>query len=442
MKTSDELRQERSSILDKMEALNERAKDRNFTDDEKAQWSDYEKSVSDLEDRIKREERAEEIASEKAEEIAKARQQQRAKDKPRGGEEKDKRTIVNEYRFTRAMQALLPNGKLEGLEKEMHEEAEREARQSGQTISGVGAPSFLVKLQKRDLVVGTDTAGGHTVATELDGFIEPLTPRLKVLDLGAMLLDGLQGNIAVPRQTSISSATWEGETDANAESEPAFDQVTMTPKRLGAFTEMSKQLLVQSTLGVERLVRSDLSRSIAIALDSAAINGSGSAPIPLGILNTSGIGSVAIGTNGGAITRDHLVKLLAEIETDNADISTLSFLSTPGVKAKLMTTKVDAGSGRFVWEEGSGTLLGYRAESSTQVPSNLTKGTGTNLHAVLFGAWNQLMIGQWSGVDLVLDPYTKAKNAVVNIVINGWYDTAVRHPESFAAIVDADATIS
>lgn len=440
MKRSDELRQERQGILDQMEALNETAKDRNFTDEEQRQWNEFETQEKALMNRITREERAEQIAQERADQMAAQKRIDKAANG--GGEKREKSKIYKEYRFTRAMNSLLPHQKLDGLEREMHDEAVTEARASGQTVTGVGVPAFMIDLQQRDLVVGTDTAGGHTVATELDGFIGPLRPKVRVLELGAQLLDNLQGNIAIPRQTSITSATWEGETDANAESEPAFDQVTMSPKRLGAFTEMSKQLIVQSTLGIERLVRNDLAGAIGLGIDLAAINGSGASNVPEGILQATGIGSVAIGTNGGAPTRDHLVSLLNEIEQDNADLGAMAFLSTPGIKAKLMTTKVDAGSGRFVWEEGAGSLLGYRAAVSTQVPSNLTKGSGTNLHAILFGVWNQLIIGQWAGLDLVLDPYTKSKNAVVNIVINSWYDVAVRHPEAFAAIVDADATIS
>lgn len=446
MKQSVELRQERSSVLGKMEALNKLADGRNFTEEEKRQWDALDQEAKDLMARIEREERAEEIAQERADAEAKRIENQRRIDRQgKGGEEAEKAKLAKEYRFTKALRALLPHGKLEGAEKEMHQEAENEARSNGVSITGIGAPSFMVDYshnQKRDLVVGTDSAGGYTVPDQMQGFIAPLRPRVRVLQLGAQLLTGLQGNIPIPRQTGYTAATWEGETDANAESTPTFDQPSMTPHRLGAYTEYSKQLLVQSSLGIENLVRNDLSQAIGLGLDLGAINGSGTDPVIEGILNTTGIGSVAIGTNGGAPTRDHLVKLMNEIAIDDADIDTMAFLTTPGVKSKLMLTKVDAGSGQFVWSEGGSSLIGYRAETSTQVPSNLTKGSGTNLHAIIFGVWNQLMIGQWAGVDLVLDPYTKSKNAVVTIVVNSWYDTLVRHPESFAAVVDADATIA
>lgn len=446
MKRSDELRQERSGVLDKMTALNSLAKDRSFTEEEQRQWNDLENLEKELLSRVNREERAEEIAAEKAASEAKRQEIQRKKDKEgTSGEEVDKRKIVNNYRFTKALRSLLPHGKLEGLEKEMHEEAESEARTNSVALTGVGAPSFLIDMRranKRNLVVGTDADGGYTVPDQMRDFIGPLTPKVRVLELGATLLTGLQGNIPIPRQTAIASATWEGEVDANAETTPTFDQPSMSPKRLGAFTEYSKQLLVQSSIGIEQLVRNDLARAIGLGLDSAAINGSGTAPVPEGILNVTGIGSVAMGTNGGAPDRDALVKLINEIKTDDADIGEMAFLTTPGIEAKLMTTKVDAGSGQFVWPMAGQGLLGYRTATSTQVPSDLTKGTGTNLHAIIFGVWSQLMIGQWAGVDLVLDPYTKAKNASVNIVVNSWYDLLVRHVESFAAIKDADATIA
>ena len=255
--------------------------------------------------------------------------------------------------------------------------------------------------------------------------------------LGATVLTGLMGNVDFPRNDADATAVWEGENDANAETSPTFDRIQFSPKRLGAFTDISKQLMVQSSLDVEAFVRRRLSFAIAKALDSAAINGSGTAPEPRGILNTSGIGSVVGGTNGAVPDWADIVDLETEVAIDDADLGRLAYLTTPGIRGKLKKTLVDSGSGIFIWGTNSTEINGYRAAVSTQIPSTLTKGSASNCHAIIFGNWEELLIGQWAGVDIVVDPYSGAKNALVTLVVNSWWDVAVRHPASFAAMKDA-----
>jgi HK97 family phage major capsid protein len=290
--------------------------------------------------------------------------------------------------------------------------------------------------KRADLVAGTDTAGGHTVPTSTESLIPILRPRMRVESLGATVLSGLSGNLDFPKQDGASVAVWEGETDENAQSDATFKKLTMSPKRVGAFTKFSKQLLAQSSISVENFVRNDLEIAIALAVDAAAINGSGAGNQPTGLLNTTGIGSVAIGANGGAATRNQLVDLESAIAAENADEGVLAFLTTPGVRGALRKTKTDAGSGIFVWGEMANTLLGYNAQVSTQVPSNLTKGSGTNLHAMLFGDFSKLVLGNWAGLDIVIDPYTLATQAMVKVTVNSWWDIMVRYPKAFSAIKD------
>jgi hypothetical protein len=137
------------------------------------------------------------------------------------------------------------------------------------------------------------------------------------------------------------------------------------------------------------------------------------------------------------------------LETDttsaNGVFNRAGYLTTPGVRGALKTTEKANNTGMFVYQDGAtvgeGTMNGYRSLVSTLVPSDLTKGTGTNLHAILFSCdWSELLIGQWAGIDLVVDPYTSAKNALVTLVINSWWDIAVRHAASFSAVLDADLT--
>lgn len=460
MKKSIELKQERAAVLDKMQALNAKAESRSFSDAEQKEWNDLKAEAERLKREIESAEQRESYAAEfennkpgagtdKKPEVHFRRGQQNSDDDDNGGEPdseaREKVKLSRRFRLLRAIDLAAKGKGLDGVEMEMYKEAEHEARELGLNIEGnVAVPSWMIRAggERRDLTAGTTTQGGHTIETELRELIPLLEPRLQVEALGATMLRGLRGNVDFPKGNADAAAVWEGENDANAETSPTFDKISMSPNRLGAFTDISKQLIAQSSIDVENYVRNRLNFAVQKALDAAAINGSGSSNEPTGILNTSGIGSVAIGTNGGVPTWDHLVDLETEIAIDNADMGNLAYLTTPGIRGKLKKTLVDSGSGLFVWDQrfnpsGNG-VNGYRAEVSTQVPSTLTKGTSSGIcHAIIFANWSELLIGQWAGIDLVVDPYTGAKNALVTLVINSWWDIAVRHPESFAAIKDA-----
>lgn len=360
------------------------------------------------------------------------------------GEKGEKKKMQKRHSITKAVAAAaFPNNQrcqLSGLELEMHQEAENEARNFGRSIEGVGVPSFFMRkelMEERALTVGTPANGGNTVATDLGAMIPYLQPRLQVEALGATILTGLTSNLDLPKNDGISSATWEGETDPNAETAPTFSKKSLTPKRLGAYTDFSKQLLLQSNLSIDTLVTRQLERAIRIKLDSSAINGSGAGGEPEGILNMTGIGNVAMGTNGAVPTRAKLIDLISAIAAEDADMGRLAFLTTPGIRGQLQKTATDAGSGLFVWSNPE-ELLGYRAAVSTQVPSNLDKGTSSGVcHAILYGNWEEFIMAQWGGLDLVIDPYTKATTSEVRIVANSWWDFAAKHVKSFAAIQDA-----
>ena len=198
---------------------------------------------------------------------------------------------------------------------------------------------------------------------------------------------------------------------------------------------MSKQLLAQSNIDVSAFVASDLGMATAIAIDAAAINGSGSSNQPEGILNVTGIGDVAGGTNGLLPTWANIIGLESEIASANADVSKLAYLTTPGMRGALKGVAKDAGSGMFIWDGAE--MNGYGAHVSTQTPSGLTKGSNTDCHAIIFGNWAELLIGYWGAIDLVVDPYTAAGTSQVKIYINEFVDVAVRHAASFAAMLDA-----
>jgi hypothetical protein len=136
-----------------------------------------------------------------------------------------------------------------------------------------------------------------------------------------------------------------------------------------------------------------------------------------------------------------MIALIAAVDVADASVENMAFLSNAKAKAKLMATKLDAGSGRFLLENITN-LLGYRAAFSNQVPSNLSKGSGSDLSAVIFGDFRQLLVGGWGGMDLVVDPYTKARNGMVALTINSFWDAGVRQPKAFSVMKDAITTLS
>lgn len=312
------------------------------------------------------------------------------------------------------------------------------ADRQGREVKGVVVPHDVLR---RELNVGTPTAGGNLVATNLmaGDFITLLRNAMVLDGLGMRMMTGLVGNIAIPRLTGGATAYWVDESAAPTASQQAFDQVAMSPKTLGARTPISRKLLLQNSLDAEALVRNDLATVLALELQRAAINGSGTAPEPRGILNVSGIGAVVGGTNGAAPTWGNVIELETDVSVANADIGSLAYLTNAKVRGKLKSTEQFATTnGRPVWQDGNTPLNGYRAGVTNAVPSNLTKGTSSGVcSAIIFGNWADLITGLWGGLELQVDPYSSGDTGSVVVRVFQDADVAVRHAQSFSAMVDA-----
>lgn len=323
---------------------------------------------------------------------------------------------------------------LTGLEKEMAEEAVKESQRNGQSLNGLGIP-YIILANKRAAAgqnVTTAADGGNLVGKEPVTYIEALREALILNALGANFITGLVGNVPMVRGTSVNAA-WGGETDSSSTTKKSTTKVEMSPKRLAITTAYSKQLLIQSSPDIEMILMMDMVAAHAVALQKAAIVGGGSNE-PVGILSTSGIGSVVIGDNGGAITWPKLVELETKVSTSNALLGNLAYLTNSKVAGALKTIERASNTARFIMENGEAN--GYKVAQTNSVPSNLSKGTGTNLSAMIFGNFNDLIVGQWGGLDIVVDPYTLKKTGEIETTINAFHDVFVRRIESFAAIKD------
>lgn len=355
------------------------------------------------------------------------------------------------YSLVRAINAYANNDwSKAGFERECSQEI---AKRLGKDSKGFFVPVKdlrMVDIQKRaPYAAGASNTGGATIQTDVlaENFIDILRNRLVCMRLGATMLSGLTGNVAIPRQTSATSSYWVAENGAITQSEATFDQLPMSPKTIAARSQLSRQILQQSSIDIEQFVRNDFAQIIALGIDRAVIAGTGLNNEPTGILNTAGIGSVALGTNGAAPTWASIVRLETEVSQDNADVGRLGYLTNPKVRGTLKTTLKSASSvSEFIWQDtsisdGVGQVNGYTAMSSNQVPSNLTKGTGTGLSAVIFGNWADIIVGEWGVLEILPNPYGAGYNSgAVDMRVMQTVDIGIRHPESFAVITDAVTT--
>lgn len=335
------------------------------------------------------------------------------------------KNVQKQYRFAEAVQALR-SGKMEGFVKEMHEEALREAAHCGIRDYGAGImiPAFVQ--QQRDMTAGTTTEGGYTVQTDVGELIPFLDPQGVLSRLGVDFMSGLVGNIDFPRNDGTATAVWAGEQTTSTETSPTFDRVQFAPNRLTAYTEISSQIMRQSQIMIENMVRNRLMRARDNALDVAALTGGGGTA-PTGITGAGGVNVISVAASP---TWAKIVDFETQVSSDDAAFGdSLAYLTTPQVAGILKGVKRDVAGNGFIWEgnnTGTGNINGYRALTSTLVP------TGSGGHYMFFGNWNQLKVGQWGGTELLLNPYTRLKDATIELVLNTWHDIAVAQGKAFS----------
>lgn len=355
-----------------------------------------------------------------------------------------------DYSLVRAINASISGNWSEaGFEREVSAEIER---QTGRATSGFFMPHNLE--MRAPYAVGAAGTGGNLVATNLlaGSFIDVLRNSSLIMEMNPTLLTGLVGNVALPRQSTATNTYWVTEAGAITEAEATFDQVTLSPKQIGARSQYSRLALQQTTPDIETVVRNDLAKVLALGIDLAAISGSGSSGQPTGILNTAGIGSVAMGTNGAAFTDsasgstsglDQLIQLERAVDVANALNGSLYYLTNAKVVSKLKTLKT--AYGEYLWSSADGVTIngtpgginGYPVMRSNQVPSNLTKGSGSSLSALIFGNFADLVIGMWGATEILVNPYGAGYNAgSIDIRAMQTVDVAIKHAASFAAISD------
>jgi HK97 family phage major capsid protein len=424
------LKEQRAARVDALKAIVAKAEleKRDLSDNEQGAFDAGKKEVEQF-DR--------DIAN--AEFLAEA--ERRAHGEPVGSGDKHFDVACREFSLRKAIASQVPGLNVDaGREIEISRELEHRA---GRAAQGMLCPTAV--FEKRVVTFGGSGANIVGVDWRPDQFIDRLRDAMVVRRLGARVLDNLQGNVEIPRLTTSANTAWVAENAAITASDPAFDKVSLSPKHVGVITEFSRNMLLQSSPAIEDILRDDFAAQLGAALDKAAIMGGGTNE-PVGVLSTSGIGDVPGGTNGLAPTYPNVVALIGAVAGANALAQgNLGFLTNSKVIAKAATTlksAADTSSSFIIPDPGANTLAGYPLAMTNLVPSNLTKGTGTNLSALVFGAWSELLIGYWSAFDLLVNPFESTAYSKGNVQVRGMLtaDIKLRHAASFAATKDIITT--
>jgi HK97 family phage major capsid protein len=318
----------------------------------------------------------------------------------------------SEYSLTRAIRNAA-DGKLGGIELEASKEVEN---RFGRPAQGFYVPNDVLT---RDLTATAGDTGDKLVATLKPSMIEALKAQPIVAQLGARVLSGLSSNITLPK-AGTNTAYWTDENDSGSalsESTMTIGSISLSPKRVAAYSELSKQLLAQSSFDVESMVRGDLLYQLNLAFDKVAIDGGGTNE-PSGVLDASGLH----GQTGGQ-TWQNMVDAEADVLSTHALAGSLAYVATPANMAVMKAADKGTDTGQFIWASNS--INGYPAFATTQMTSGTT----------VFGDFSQVILAEFgSGVDVVVDPYSLALTGLIRVHVARLVDVGIRHGAAFCKI--------
>lgn len=404
MKNSVELKQERAGFITEANEMLELCKNetRNFTTEEQVSYDEKMSKIDELKKSIEMIERQEKLNAEIASKVV----------APVSNEPKE----VRNFSFFKAVNDFT-NGKLDGVEREMHEEAVNEARSAGRSINGLGIPSFMLE-SRADVT----QAGSAIAPTNVLGFADAMREASVFDKVGANILTGLSANTTIP-VAGASSVEWEGEIEAAADGGAQFGKVELTPTRLASYVNISKQLLLQNGAAAEQAIIRDLGRATAQKMDAAIFSTAGvsGAPDSLGELATSTFTESAY-SNLASIMLDFVSAEQTLAEAGGLE-GNLAYVASPNLMAQLkqsaQVAAVNAGM--------QGALVnGY----PTYFTNGCTKSAGVS-GDFFFGDFSKLYMGMFGGLDIMVDPYSVAVNGQTRLVLNQYMDWGVSDGAGF-----------
>lgn len=332
-------------------------------------------------------------------------------------------------------------GQLTGVEAEMNTEGKEEIRKvwPSEGPRGFCIPArVLENLQARSNTgqnAGTAGDGGNLIPQSAMLYFDALRNALVLPSMGATFLTGLVGSVPIVKG-GLFASHWLAEGEAVTVSKEEIGKILMQAKRLSSYAAFSKQLLKQTSPGIDQMIQNSLIYANAEAIQSAVINGLTANNQPLGLLNNSDVSQVVGGTNGLAPTWNHMLELEGSVASNNADIGNMGYLTNAKVRSKLKGTLKASNVAGYIWD---GTEVnGYKAAVTNSVPSTLTKGTAVEVcSAIIFGDWSKLIIGTWGGLDIVVDQFSRAEYSEIRFIINSFVDAQIVNAKSFAVMKDA-----
>lgn len=334
----------------------------------------------------------------------------------KGIEEENKRNYkpqinkktMEKFSLLKAINDVANNRQLDERALEVVTAGQNEMRKAGQSYAG----QIVLPIEERANIQATvATAGQENVAEDKLGILEPLRANLVLVQAGASYMTGLIGNVSIPVYSG-SNVGWAGEVDAASNGGGTFSEVNLEPKRLTAYIDVSKQFLIQDSNSAEEMLKRDIVSAIANKLEATILGSeAGDAKKPAGMLN-------AVVADSNAITYKDIVKMEADLEAKNVR-GDIKFIVSPSAKTDLKTTDKGTDTGKYLMEGNE--VNGYPVLSTSAVAGK----------GVIFGNFADLVIGQWGGIDLTVDPYTQAANGKVRLVINAYFDAKPRRAEAF-----------
>ncbi len=341
-------------------------------------------------------------------------------------------------------------GPLDGAEAELIKEGEKEARESEIKGGSIFLPRALVRrggynraaAEARDMTATGTTSttldqGGMTIATEKMGLLDDFFNRSIIRQCGATVLENLKGKLDIPRLVAGTAGAKKTENAASDEVTPTTAMLSLQAKRLPSYIDISESLLMQSSVAIEAILRSHLSNQMLATQEAAFFHGGGTSEA-YGIAGTSGIGSVAGGTDGAAPTLAHLIALETAVDTSNALLGNLHYASNGQIRGKLKGTQKVSGTDSRMLLDDDGLVNGYTPFFSNAISRTLTKGASNVASAIFFGNFADYYVGYWGGISLeMVRDKTNAISGLYTLVASGYYDGGVVRPKSFAAMLDA-----
>ena len=390
MKSVLDLIGEKDALLDKVEQIisNAEKEERKLNDSESTELTNIKKSIAEKDLEIEK-------LNEDNNSILKIR---------------NNKTIMENKKFSllKAINDVANNRTLDERAQAVVNEGIEEMRKAGQSYSG----SIVLPVEERSTIQATlEGAGIENVPEDKLNILEPLRAKMVLSQAGANFMTGLVGDVSIPVYSS-STVGWKGEIEAAGDGAGTFSEVTLTPKRLTAYVDVSKQFLIQDSNSAEDMLKRDIINALAEKLEQTILGAeAGSNTKPAGIFN-------GVTADTTAVKYADVVNMEATLENANVG-GNICYIVNPTAKATLKTTSKDAGSGRFLMEGGE--IDGYPVYTSSAVASK----------GVVMGNFEDYVIAQWGGIDLVVDAVTQAVNGKVRLVVSGYFDAKPRRANAF-----------